>query len=285
MGTDCRKVLEKNHMVLSHDVDTMDISRPADVDRVVNTFTPDVLINCAAFTQVDACETAKETARSINGTAPGILAQAMEAAGGRIIHVSTDYVFDGRKKRPEPYIETDRPLPTSIYGETKLEGEAAVQGATDRFAIVRTAWLYGAVGYNFLKTMLKLAVDDPGKERRVVNDQFGSPTWSFRLALQIEKLMDAGELGIFHATAEGYGTWYDLARYFLEQMEIEHRISPCASVDYPTPATRPKNAILENSRLKTAGIHIMKDWRQDVSQFVSEYSDQLLDEVKKGAVS
>jgi dTDP-4-dehydrorhamnose reductase len=285
LGMDCRLVMEKRHVVLSHDIDTMDITQPMDVDRIIGDFTPDILVNCAAFTQVDACETEVETARSINGKAPGILARAMETSGGRIIHVSTDYVFDGTKTPPEPYVESDAPSPISIYGKTKLEGEAAVKKATERFAIVRTAWLYGAVGHNFLKTMLRLAINSPERTLRVVDDQFGSPTWSFRLAEQIAALVDAGGSGIYHATAEGHGTWYELARYFLEQMKISHHIEPCTTADYPTPAVRPKNAILENSRLKASGIHIMKDWHLEIERFVSRFRGQLLDEVVKGSAS
>jgi len=287
LGTDCRRVLEKKHVVKAMDLEfpgnspsmeTLDITQPADVAEKVDAFAPDLLLNCAAFTLVDACETEKEKAGRINGEAPGILAGAMEAIGGNIIHISTDYVFDGGKTPPESYAEEDSPRPVSVYGKTKLEGETAVQRAAGRYAIVRTAWLYGAMGHNFLKTMLRLAVGDPERELRVVDDQFGSPTWSWRLALQIEKLIGTDSHGIYHATAEGHCTWYELARYFLMRMEIPNHIVPCTSQDYPTPAARPKNAILENGRLKAAGLHIMQEWRLDVDRFVAEYRGQLLDE-------
>jgi dTDP-4-dehydrorhamnose reductase len=287
LGTDCMRVLGDKHAVKALDLEppddspsmeTLDITRPAEVAEKVGDFAPDLLLNCAAFTQVDACETERETAGRINGEAPGILAGTMEAIGGKIIHISTDYVFDGGKTPPESYIEKESPRPVSVYGKTKLEGEAAVQRAASRYAIVRTAWLYGARGHNFLKTILKLAVGDPERELRVVDDQFGSPTWSFRLAQQIEKLIDTESHGIYHATAEGHCTWYELATYFLKRMEIPNHIVPCASEAYPTPAKRPKNAILENGRLKSSGLHIMQEWWQDVDCFVAEFREQLLNE-------
>lgn len=288
LGTDCRRAFEKKHVVKALDLEpldnspsmeTLDITKSGDVVKTVGAFEPDLLLNCAAYTLVDDCETEKEKAGQINGEAPGILAGAMEAIGGKIIHISTDYVFDGGKTPPESYIEEENPRPVSVYGKTKLEGETAVQREASRYAIVRTAWLYGAMGHNFLKTMLRLAVENPERELRVVNDQFGSPTWSWRLALQIEKLIETDSHGIYHATAEGHCTWYELARYFLMRMGIPNNIVPCTSDDYPTPAARPKNAILENGRLKASGLHIMQEWQHDVDRFVAECRRQLLDGV------
>ena len=281
LGADCRQVLQAGHEVVSTDLDTLDITDSAAVARAVGELAPDVLINCAAFTRVDDCETREETARQINGNAPGILARAMQRIGGRLIHVSTDYVFDGRKPLPGVYTESDDPCPLSVYGRTKLDGEIAVQRETGRYAIVRTAWLYGTGGPNFLKTMLRMSMLQPDRTLRVVNDQFGSPTWSFRLARQIERLMDAGGSGIYHATGEGHCTWYELARYFLDRMDVAHRLDPCTTEQYPTAATRPMNAVLENRRLKAEGIHVMRDWRQDVAQWVSETGRHLIDAVAK----
>jgi dTDP-4-dehydrorhamnose reductase len=280
LGADCNRVLGADHRILSHDLDTLDIADPAAVREVVRDFRPDVLVNCAAYTRVDDCETRQALAAAVNGLAPGILARAMEETGGRIIHVSTDYVFDGRKPLGESYVESDPPCPASVYGRTKRDGEDAVRGETDRFAILRTAWLYGATGHNFLKTMLRLALADPERQLTVVDDQHGSPTWSWRLAQQIRRLVAAGGRGIFHATAEGSATWYALARRFLERMAVPHRIAPCATSAYPTPAVRPQNAVLENRRLKAAGINEMKDWREDLDRFVDRHGPDLLREVQ-----
>ena len=263
----------------------MDITRQESVAETVENIRPDLIINCAAHTGVDACESEEERARDLNVAGPRYLAESALRQGSLLVHVSTDYVFDGQKPTTEGYSETDQPGPLSVYGKTKLAGERAVSEATDHHVILRTAWLYGIHGHNFLKTMLRLACADPRRELKVVNDQFGSPTWSYRLALQIARLVDFGGRGIYHGTAEGYGTWYELARYFLEQMGVEHNIEPCTTADYPTPAVRPKNAILENGRFKAEGIHVMKDWRRDIERYVSEFRGQLMGEVKKEASS
>jgi dTDP-4-dehydrorhamnose reductase len=165
-----------------------------------------------------------------------------------------------------------------VYGRTKLDGEYAVAAADCRYIILRTAWLYGFHGRNFLKTILKKVLSAPETTLKVVNDQFGSPTWSYRLALQIRRLIDSDASGIYHASSEGYGTWFDLASSFLEKMGVPHRIIPCGTVDYPTPATRPANAILENHRLKAEGLNIMTDWRSDLNEFIATFRDRLIAE-------
>jgi len=158
----------------------------------------------------------------------------------------------------------------------RTAGERAVREVTEHHLIVRTAWLYGIQGHNFLKTMLKLTHANPSREFKVVSDQFGSPTWSYRLALQIEKLVEKGARGIYHATAEGVCTWYDLADYFLNKMNVPHCLVPCTSEEFPTAAVRPKNSILENRRLKEAGINIMAPWQDDVAQYIEQFGKQLL---------
>jgi len=280
LGRDCEKVLARDQNVTAVGSRALDISDRKAVDAFIGNLKPDVILNCAAFTRVDDCETQKELARKINVAGPEHLATAARASGSRIVHISTDYVFDGRKPVPEYYTEYDGTHPTSYYGLSKLEGEKAVALATDRYTILRTAWLYGAFGRNFLKTMLKLAVGDPQREIKVVHDQFGSPTWSYGLAEQIKRVIEADVSGLFHATSEGYCTWYDLAKTFLDEMEVPGALVPCATRDYPTPAKRPANSILENRRLKDEGLNIMQDWRVDLIQFVGMFKDHLLYEVK-----
>jgi dTDP-4-dehydrorhamnose reductase len=279
LGRDCTKVLAKNHEVISVGSKALDIADSTAVNAFVQDSRPDVILNCAAFTKVDDCETKKELAWKVNVEGPKNLAAAAEAMGSRLIHISTDYVFDGKKPVPEYYTETDKTHPLSYYGLTKLEAEKAVAGETDRYTILRTAWMYGAEGQNFLKTMLKLALGDPEREIKVVNDQFGSPTWSYRLAEQIDRVMDADRSGIFHATSEGYCTWYELATAFLKEMQILNAFVPCTTEDYPTPAARPASSILENQRLKDAGLNVMRNWREDLIQFVSMFKNRLMEEV------
>jgi len=281
LGHDCVDVLGKSHDVLGIDLEDLDIADPLATETMIHGFSPTVIVNCAAYTNVDGCEKETDLACSVNVNGPENLATSAQKIGAWLIHVSTDYVFDGRKKLPEPYVEDDLPHPLSYYGETKLEGEKAVIRMTGQYTIIRTAWLYGARGNNFLKTMLKLAMGNPEKEVKVVNDQFGSPTWSYSLALQISKVIEASYTGICHATSEGYCSWYELACCFLEKMGVPHRIVPCAGKEYPTPAVRPKNSILENKSLKKADIHIMPDWRQALEEYISLYRDRLLVECRE----
>ncbi len=281
LGTDCASVLSENHDVFGVDIDEVDITKLPDVEALVRQFVPNIIINCAAYTRVDDCETEKESAWKVNVTGAENLARCAEKHGGRLIHISTDYVFDGKKKVPGPYVETDAPNPSSYYGITKLEGEKAVMRTTDQHVIVRTAWLYGVRGHNFLKTMLKLALKNSDNKINVVNDQFGSPTWSYRLALQIARLIETNALGIFHATAEGYCTWYELADYFLKKMDVSHTVIPCTTAEYPTPAARPMNSILENRNLKDKGMNIMGNWQSDIDEFVFNFRDVLIKEIEQ----
>jgi dTDP-4-dehydrorhamnose reductase len=189
-------------------------------------------------------------------------------------------VFDGRRGVPEPYIETDKTNPVSVYGQTKLDGEEAVRQTTERHVILRTSWLYGRHGQNFLKTMLKLALSQPEQTINVVNDQYGSPTWSWRLAHQVGTILQVGGSGTYHSTAEGFCSWYNFAKRFLEKMEIPHSLKSCTTAEYPTPAQRPANAILENKRLKKAGINDMMGWEEDLDTFVARYGQELKTEMR-----
>jgi dTDP-4-dehydrorhamnose reductase len=157
-----------------------------------------------------------------------------------------------------------------------------VREATDNHMIFRTAWMYGIRGQNFLKTMLRLALGDPKREIKVVSDQFGSPTWSYRLAQQIARLIESGGQGTYHATSEGYGTWYELATDFLYKMGEPHSFVPCTTKEYPTPAARPTNSILENRRLKEAGLNVMEDWQDDLAEFVLRFRGRLIKEASEG---
>lgn len=281
LGTDCNHVLRGIYEVTAVDRSGLDITNLFDVDMWVKQYSPSVIINCAAYTNVDQSETEKAFAWKVNVSGAENLALSVEKYGGRLIHISTDYVFDGRKSVPQGYVETDIPNPISYYGVTKLEGEKAIKRITDRYMVIRTSWMYGINGHNFLKTILKIALKKSDDEIRVVNDQFGSPTWSYRLARQIKKLVDTDDRGIFHASAEGCCTWYELADYFLNKMGIPHRVVPCTSLEYPTPAARPRNSVLENRNLKEKNMNIMANWRTDIDEFISNFREYLLKEMKK----
>ena len=280
LGRDSLVILGKEHTVWASDAAEVDITNQNQVQALFQRHQPEVVINCAAFTAVDACESNVEASMAVNARGPELLALSCREHGSRLIQVSTDYVFDGSRPAPQPYLEGDSASPTSMYGKSKLAGEEAVQAVLDNHLIIRTAWLYGIGNKNFLKTMLRLAISDPKRTIKVVNDQHGSLTWSWRLALQIERLLSTDLTGILHATAEGHSTWYEGARYFLDCMQVPYRMAPCTTAEYPTPAKRPANSILENSRLKEAGCNLMIDWKEDVRLFAERYHDELMAEAR-----
>jgi len=280
LGRDCCEVFRRNHEVLAVGRQELDITDPAQVDATVSRFRPEALVNCAAFTQVDLCETERDQAVRGNITGPRNLALSAARYRALLVHISSDYVFDGQKPPPSPYLEDDPTGPLSWYGHTKLEGERAVQDSGARHLIVRTSWLYGRHGPNFLKKILQLALSPQIPELKVVDDQFGSPTWSYRLALQLARLLEAGGQGIYHASAEGYCTWFELARHFLASLGVTKNLEPCPTTDYPTPAARPRNSILGNRRLEDAGLNVMRPWQEDVDEFVAAYKEELVREAR-----
>jgi len=242
LGSDCGKLLSGKHQVVSCDLPRVDIGDPASVAVLFEQTRPQVIINCAAYTAVDACESNQELSWRINAEGPGHLAREAARHGARLIHVSTDYVFDGTRPAPHPYFEDDGPNPLSQYGRSKLAGEVAVSENCSDYTILRTAWLYGATGKNFLKTMARLALADPERQLKVVDDQHGSLTWSRTLARQIEPLLGGAVTGIVHATSEGHASWYEVARTFLTAMGLPFVMRPCSTAEYPTPAhRRPKS--------------------------------------------
>ncbi len=281
LGRDCTTILQNGHRVTAVDFPAVDISKKNSLQSQFATAEPDVVINCAAFTAVDRCETEQETARAINAEGPRYLAECAAESGCRLIHVSTDYVFDGHKTPPEPYREHDSVNPLSVYGSTKLAGERAVLEILPEAIVLRTAWLYSAHGPNFLKTMLRLALADRYRPVTVVNDQFGSLTWSHTLARQIAVLLDTSLGGIIHATADGFCTWYEGACYFLDKMAVPHSFQPCSTEQYPTPAHRPANSILQNGVLDEQGLSCFVDWRDDVDQLVELFREPLLTEARR----
>lgn len=280
LGHDCQAVLGAAHELVATDLPELDASDAAQVRDLVSAMRPEVILNCAAFTRVDDCEQQRDLAFRVNEEVPRLLGAAARVLGAHLIHISTDYVFDGERPQPKPYLENDVTRPLSVYGMSKLAGENVVRASGARFAILRTAWLYGRHGGNFPKTMLRLALAQPAQERKVIAEQHGSPTWSWRLAQQIAAVIAARAEGVFHATAEGHTTWFGFASAFLTAMGVPHKLAPCGVADFPLPAHRPLNSILENSRLKAAQLNVMKPWDADLAEFVARHRDELLEEVR-----
>lgn len=280
LGQDCARVLGTGSTVYAFGSEDLDIADREQVRHIMQTIKPQTVVNCAAYTAVDACEQERDKCWRVNAHGPEILATACAESNARLVHISTDYVFDGKKPIPHPYTEKDQVAPLSQYGSSKLAGEENIRARLANHLILRTAWLYGIGGRNFLKTMLRLAVTDPGRTIRVVNDQFGALTWTYRLAQQIKVLLSAELTGTIHATAEGYCSWYEGARLFLEAMRVPFALEPCSTAEYPTPACRPANSILENNVLRTHGLNRMTAWQDDVAAFAGQYYNELLTEAR-----
>ncbi|MFN8215863.1 MAG: dTDP-4-dehydrorhamnose reductase [Solirubrobacterales bacterium] len=222
----------------------LDVTNPDSVRRRLELERPDVLINCAAWTDVDGAEAEEEAAFAVNGAGAGNVAAAAAEIEARVVHVSTDYVFDGSKR--EPYVESDQPAPLSAYGRTKLAGEEAVAAANKRHFIVRSAGLFGIGGRNFVDTMLRLA--ERQNEVTVVRDQVGSPTYTWHLAYGITRLIESIEYGIHHMAAAGRCSWYEFAREIFEQARVECSVLSITSAEFGAAAPRPAYSALSSQR-------------------------------------
>ncbi|WP_327186619.1 dTDP-4-dehydrorhamnose reductase [Streptomyces sp. NBC_01334] len=245
----------------------LDITRPGSVARAFAAHRPDLVVNCAAYTAVDDAETDEARALLVNGEGPRLLAAACAAHGARLVHVSTDYVFDGEARAP--YRENGPPSPRTAYGRTKLAGERAVRTVLpDTGVIVRTAWLYGVHGRSFVRTMLELEARRDTVD--VVDDQRGQPTWSADVAARIAELgpkAGRGATGVFHATAAGEATWYDLAREVFRSVGADpDRVRPTTGEAFPRPAPRPAYSVLAHGRWQEVGLSPPRDWRAALGQ-------------------
>ncbi len=232
------------HDVIGFGHAELDVADAAGVSAKLELERPDVVINCAAWTDVDGAEEAEEAAMAVNGTAAGHVAAAAAAIGASIVYVSSDYVFDGTKGAP--YVETDQPAPLSAYGRTKLAGEEATAAANKRHFVVRSSWLFGIAGSNFVETMLRLAGDHG--EVLVVRDQVGSPTYTWHLAYGIVRLIEGIEFGIHHMAAGGACSWYDFAREIFDQAKVECRVLSATTEMLGRPAPRPPYSALTSQR-------------------------------------
>jgi dTDP-4-dehydrorhamnose reductase len=249
------------------DVAELDITNPAKVAGFISSFQPDYLINCAAYTNVDKAETDHETAILLNATAVGILAEQSAKAGCKMIHISTDYVFDG--KGPRPYTEDDRVAPQSVYGKTKLEGELLCLQNNPASIVIRTSWLYSAFGNNFVKTMLRLGNERP--ELGVIVDQIGTPTNAADLARAILTIISSVErgdktfqTGIYHYSNEGVASWYDFTKAIFEITGINCHVRPIASEEYPSPVQRPPYSVMNKSKIKLIFDLQIPHWRDSL---------------------
>ena len=253
----------KDISFVNTDVGELDITNIDKVMELAREVQPYAIINCAAHTGVDACETEYDKAFKINAIGPRNLSIAARETGAKLMHISTDYVFDGKGTRP--YVETDATNPQGAYGSTKLAGENFVKDFADRYFILRTAWLYGD-GKNFAKTMLRLS--ETNKKVRVVGDQFGSPTSASELTKAIHALLFPENYGVFHATCEGSCSWAEFAREVFRLAGKTTQVEAITTEEFGAPAPRPAYSVLENRMFKLTTDFMFADWHDAIAEYM-----------------
>ncbi len=250
--------------VAGDDIVSLNITDLEEVMALVEKEKPYAIINCAAHTAVDACETDWDNAYKINAIGPRNLSIAATKTGAKMVQISTDYVFDGNADRP--YTEFDMPNPQGAYGKTKLEGENFVKQFADKFFIIRTAWLYGD-GKNFVKTMLRLS--ETNDKVRVVGDQYGSPTSTLELAKIIDKLLWTDNYGLFHGTCEGSCSWADFTKEIFRLAGKNTEVEYITTAEYPTPAKRPAYSVLDKYMLRLTCGYVPADWKTAIAEYMN----------------
>ena len=260
------ELTKRGHVAIGTDIEEMDITDKESVETVIKGNAPEAVIHCAAYTAVDAAEDNVELCRKINAEGTQNIADVCKELDIKMIYISTDYVFDGEGEKPwEP---EDERTPLNVYGQTKYEGELAVQNTLDKYFIVRIAWVFGVNGKNFIKTMLNL-----GKTRdslTVVNDQFGSPTYTYDLAKLLVDMAETEKYGIYHATNEGICTWYEFACEIFKQAGMNIKVSPVSAAEYPAKAKRPSNSRMSKEKLTQNGFEKLPAWQDALSRYLKE---------------
>lgn len=259
----------KNAKVIPVDVDTLDITDGAAVKEFLTDNSPDIVINCAAMTDVNGCEMKQNVAFKVNAKGVMNLAKECKKIKAKFVHISTDYVFAG--DGTVPYCEWDTVNPQSIYGKSKALGEKYALAFNDKTFIVRTAWLYGYIGKNFVKTMRALGRSH--SEIKVVNDQRGNPTSANDLAHHLLLIAATENYGIYHCTGKGECSWFDFARKIMELSGIDCTVTPCTTEEFPTPAKRPAFSSLNNLALECTVGDFMRDWETALEEYISKVED------------
>ncbi len=274
LGRDLVSILSQEYDVTGIGLKDADICDREAISSVVERVRPDVVLHTAALTDVDGCESEQERAMAVNAEGTRNVALACKSVSARMIYYSTDYVFDGSGDKP--YAETDRTNPQTAYGKSKLAGEEAVITELQDAVIIRIAWVYGQYGKNFVRTMLKLGSEqlratqrgEIAAPLRVVDDQFGNPTWTADIVHQTAAILKSDIRGVVHATSEGEVSWYGLAGDVFEITDQAVLLTPCTTADYPLPAPRPRRSSLENTCLKRLGLNLMRPYRTALQEFL-----------------
>jgi len=264
LGHDLIEILKDNHELILTSSKTLDITDNNRVIEFICENKPDIVINSAAYTNVDGCEENQETAYSINGDGVRNLAIGCSKIDCPLVHISTDYVFNG--KNTKPWVEDDEIGPISVYGKSKLKGEEAILEILDKFFIIRTAWLYGINGSNFPKTMLELAKNH--SEITVVYDEVGTPTYTPDLAKAISQLIETDYYGIYHITNSGSCSWCEFARYIFEIAGKDVKVIPVTASEFARPAPRPHYSVLENKKWIDNGFEPLRSYKDAIKEYI-----------------
>ena len=264
LGHDLNRVLSKNHELILTTSKSLDITDKDKTTDFILQINPDIVINSAAYTDVDGCEVNKELAFKVNGEGVKNLAIACLKCDAVLVHISTDYVFNG--KNTKPWVEEDEVCPISVYGKSKLKGEEAILNILDKYFIVRTAWLYGINGKNFPKTMLELA--ESHSEITVVYDEVGSPTYTLDLASAISELIETDYYGIYHITNSGECSWCEFAKYIFEIAKRDVKVIPVTASEFARPAPRPSYSVLNNKNLVENGFKPLRNYKEAIKEYI-----------------
>jgi dTDP-4-dehydrorhamnose reductase len=265
LGQDLTGFVRARHEIVPVDLPEIDLTRPGMLEPCIATSRPDVVIHAAAFTAVDECERQPDAAFRVNGEGTRNVALACREAGLPMLYISTDYVFDGEK--PAPYIESDEPNPLGVYGRSKLEGERHVREMLEAYWIVRTSWLFGPCGRNFVRTILERA--RAGTPLRVVDDQIGAPTYTVHLAAALEEIILRGEYGVYHATNQGACSWYEFACTILREAGMDASlVAPIPTSASGRPAPRPRNSRLAATHLQQQGLPLLPPWPEGLRSYL-----------------
>ena len=257
---------KRGHEGIGVDVQEMDVTDAEKVRQVITAADVDAVIHCAAYTAVDAAEDNAELCRKINADGTEHIARVCRDLDLKMMYISTDYVFDGQGERP--WDPDDERNPLNVYGQTKYEGELAIEQNLDKFFIVRIAWVFGMNGKNFIKTMLNLAKNHD--RLTVVNDQTGSPTYTYDLARLLVDMIETEKYGRYHATNEGICTWYEFACEIFKQAGIEIEVAPVGSGEYPAKAKRPENSRMSKDKLTQNGFERLPAWQDALARYLKE---------------
>ncbi|MDQ0199066.1 dTDP-4-dehydrorhamnose reductase [Neobacillus ginsengisoli] len=260
------ELARKNHEAIGADREQLDVTNETSVQAFISDIKPDVILHCAAYTNVDAAEENEDAAYQVNALGTEYLAKAAKLVGAKMLYVSTDYVFDGTAT--DPYETDEATKPIGAYGRTKLAGEELLKKNLEQFFIVRTSWVFGVYGQNFVKTMLRLGAERG--EVGVVHDQVGSPTYTVDLARFMVELMETEKYGIYHASNSGVCSWYEFAVEIFKQAGMKVTVNPLTTEQFPRPAARPKYSVLSKKKIEEQGLSPLRDWKEALAAYLEE---------------